>query len=132
MINPENPKRLSHSIKRIQKFSHFSISLILLVGFMWATASIVFIPSARGDSIEEGASLFSINCAMCHHTESTERKVGPGLQRLFTRDKLPVSGLPVTEDNIRKQIKTPVGTMPSFAKLSEIKISHLIEFLKTL
>lgn len=72
-------------------------------------------------------------CAQCHYTDSRETKIGPGLQGLFERDQLPVSGRKVTEENVRTQLKTPYDAMPSFAdRLTEEQRDELIEYLKTL
>jgi cytochrome c2 len=81
----------------------------------------------------EGARLFNEKaCADCHNADRTDAKIGPGLKGLFKRDKLPMSGRAVTEDNIRKQLKTPFRAMPSFAALSEEEVKALLAFLKTL
>jgi cytochrome c len=83
---------------------------------------------------EEGSKLFADKgCAACHFTDSRETKVGPGLKGLFKRDKLPKSGRKVTEENIRKQLKTPYKSMPSFAgRLTKKQTDQLIAYLKTL
>ena len=81
----------------------------------------------------EGARLFSEKgCADCHYADRTETRIGPGLKELFKRDKLPMSGRAVTEDNVRKQLKTPFRAMPSFAGLPEEEVKALLVFLKTL
>jgi mono/diheme cytochrome c family protein len=83
---------------------------------------------------EEGAQLFeSKGCTQCHYTKSAETRIGPGLQGLFGRDKLPVSGRRVTEKNVRRQLQTPYENMPSFAdRLTKEQRDRLIEYLKTL
>ena len=73
----------------------------------------------------EGAVLFEKNCAQCHYSDKVETKMGPGLKGLFKRDKLPVSGRDATDDNVRRQLKTPFKNMPSFARLSEPEITSL-------
>ena len=81
----------------------------------------------------EGATVFNERgCADCHYADRTEAKIGPGLKGLFKRDKLPTSGRAVTEDNVRKQLKTPFRGMPSFADLPEDKVKALLAFLTTL
>jgi mono/diheme cytochrome c family protein len=81
----------------------------------------------------EGATLFNERgCADCHYADRTEAKIGPGLKGLFKRDKLPVSGRVVTEDTVRKQLKTPFRGMPAFEDLPEDKVKALLAFLKTL
>jgi cytochrome c2 len=81
----------------------------------------------------EGATVFNERgCVDCHYADRTEAKIGPGLKGLFKRDKLPTSGRAVTEDNVRKQLKTPFRGMPSFADLPEDKVKALLAFLTTL
>jgi uncharacterized membrane protein len=81
---------------------------------------------------QEGAAVFSQKCSACHHTDSTASKIGPGLKGLFEREKLQASGLPVTEANVLKQVKEPVGKMPPFAALPEEELKALIAYMKTL
>ncbi len=73
-------------------------------------------------------------CTQCHQTDSTETKVGrPGLQGLFERKKLPVSGRPVNAENIRKQLRGPYANMPSYAdRLTPEEEDRIIVYLKTL
>jgi len=72
-------------------------------------------------------------CVQCHFTDSRETKIGPGLKGLFGRDKLPVSGREVTEENVKRQLKTPYDDMPSFAdRLTEEQRDRLVAYLKTL
>jgi hypothetical protein len=49
-------------------------------------------------------SLFAANCSACHYPDRKDKKVGPGLMELFNSPKLPDSGLPVTDENVRKRI----------------------------
>jgi hypothetical protein len=46
--------------------------------------------------------------------------------------QLPTSGWLVTEENVRKQIKTPFGGMPAYPGLSEEEMNALLAFLKSL
>jgi len=45
---------------------------------------------------------------------------------------MPVSGAPVSDANIRKQLKAPFKDMPPFSDLLEEDIEALIAYLKTL
>lgn len=80
----------------------------------------------------EGAVVFNQKCSVCHHSDKTDYKIGPGLQGLFQREKLPVSARPVTEANIRSQLQTPFRNMPAFPELPEEKLEAVIAYLKTL
>ncbi len=80
----------------------------------------------------EGAVVFNSNCSGCHFADKTDTKIGPGLKGLFKRDSLPVSGRPVTEANVRNQLKTPFREMPPFAHLPEEQVEALLAFLQSL
>ncbi len=81
---------------------------------------------------EQGAQIFASSCAGCHHTDSTEKKVGPGLLSLFERENLPASEKPATPENVRDQIRTPVKDMPAFSEddLSPEQVDAVIDYLE--
>lgn len=79
-----------------------------------------------------GEQLFKQNCSACHFTDSTATKVGPGLKGIFAQTKFPVSGRPVSDENFRQTLKTPVSKMPSFAHLTDEQVNALLNYLKTL
>ena len=82
----------------------------------------------------QGAQLFNDRgCSQCHFTDSAETRMGPGLMGLFDRQDLPVSGRPVSEENVRRQLLDPYSSMPSFAdRLTREEQDRIISFLKTL
>ena len=101
-------------------------SAIVFAGLRsWVTAEV---PS------DKGARLFQEKgCSQCHFTDSRKTKVGPGLEGLFDREKLPLSGRAVSEANVRHQMIDPFEDMPSFAgKLTDQEVDAIIEYLKTL
>jgi len=109
------------------------IAVLVTTALVLSALRVSATPSkAKGAS--RGAALFEAKgCGQCHYTNSKETKIGPGLQGLSGRESLPMSGKPVTAENIRDQLMTPYKNMPSFAdRLSEEEIDHLIEYLKTL
>lgn len=80
-----------------------------------------------------GESTFATNCANCHDAASTETRIGPGLAGLFDRGELPSSGRPVTRENVRAQIMTPLGNMPSFQSyISDEGLTDLLAYIETL
>ena len=79
-----------------------------------------------------GPAIFKQKCAQCHFSDRTEAKMAPGLKGLFKMKKLPVSGRPVTEANIKRQLETPYDEMPAILDLSDNEIRALIAYLKTL
>ena len=83
-------------------------------------------------SIERGGVLFVSRCAACHDPQSARAVMGPGLQGLLKKPKLPVSGHPATAESIRFQLKQLLGRMPSFAYLSPDEVEDLIAHLNTL
>jgi len=93
-------------------------------------------PPAEGPGQEQrvslGSDLFSDQCAMCHYTDKTATKIGPGLKGVFEGDILPASGRKVSEANIRSQLRNPYGDMPAFPDLTEKQVEGLIAYLKNL
>ncbi len=83
-------------------------------------------------SAEKGAALFKSKCLSCHYADKEENKLGPGLKNILKKESLPFSKRPSSIENIKKQLKTPFLTMPSFVSLSEQEIADLIAYLKTL
>jgi mono/diheme cytochrome c family protein/uncharacterized membrane protein len=83
-------------------------------------------------SINDGHTLFDINCSDCHTVDSLKTIVGPGLKGLLKRPSLPVSGRPATPENVYRQLREPYKNMPSFAqKLTDDDVFNLIAFLNT-
>ncbi len=87
---------------------------------------------AATESVVAGGKIFESKCSFCHVTDSTDTKVGPGLKGLFQREKMPVSGWPVSPESVRRQLKTPFDEMPPFESLDSGEIKALTEFLKAL
>ena len=80
----------------------------------------------------KGKSTFEDNCSVCHNSDSTERKMGPGLKGLFKHDKL-ANGKPVNEGNVTGMINEGGNGMPPFADiLTKAEKDDVVAFLKTL
>jgi cytochrome c2 len=113
-----------------------TIGIVLFTGSIAVLMSVVrvLVFTTEATGAQDGAVLFeSKGCVHCHYTDSTETKGGPGLEGLFERDRLPVSGRPVTAENVRKQLNAPYDSMPSYAgRLTGDQIEKLIEYLKGL
>ena len=92
----------------------------LVYGTKAATATAAEGPAA------EGAVVFKKNCSACHRSDSTAKKIGPGLKGLFKQDKFPISGQPVSEENFKKQLATPLDKMPPFGHLppEQVQLAH--------
>ena len=65
------------------------------------------------------------NCSVCHNSDSTETKIGPGLKGVFKREKL-VNGKPVNEANIKALITEGSGGMPPFGDASQSPLALLV------
>ena len=82
--------------------------------------------------VSQGAKLFAKKCSMCHNTDSTEAKVGPGLKDLFKNSQLPVSKKPVSDDSVVNQLQTPFDQMPPYPNLTDEQVQSLLAYMKTL
>ena len=79
-----------------------------------------------------GKKLFEANCSICHFDNSKNKKVGPGLLGLFKNPKLPDSGQPTSEKNVRERIINGGKKMPPFKHLKDDEINAIIDYLKSL
>src|SRR5580658_2080922 len=83
-----------------------------------------------GDA-DKGKEVFQ-QCGVCHNADSTEKKMGPGLKGLFSKEKLN-NGKKPTEDNVRAQIDEGGNGMPAYKEmLGDDEKTDLIAYLKTL
>ena len=103
-----------------------ALGALLLTGSLLSGA-------ARPGNSAKGKELFGSNCDVCHNADSTEVKVGPGLEGLFKRESLQ-SKKKVTDANVLDIINkgSPSG-MPGFAdSLTEQERADVLAYLKTL
>jgi len=85
----------------------------------------------KGDAAK-GKEIFD-QCSVCHNSDSTERKMGPGLKGLFKKAKLDSNGKPVSEANVLDKINEGGNGMPAYKDLlSDDERTNLIAYLKTL
>jgi len=90
----------------------------------------VFAGDKKGDP-DKGKETFQ-QCAVCHNADSTEKKMGPGLKGLFTREKMN-NGKKPTETNVRAKIDEGGNGMPAYKEmLADDEKDDLIAYLKTL
>ncbi|MGD0360876.1 MAG: c-type cytochrome [Bryobacteraceae bacterium] len=96
----------------------------------FAVASSVALAAKKGDPAK-GKEVFQ-QCTPCHNADSTDKKMGPGLKGLFTKDKLN-NGKKPTEENVRAQIEEGGNGMPAYKEmLSDDDMVNLLAYLKTL
>lgn len=91
-------------------------------------------PSRKLTSTElHGKRLFEANCAACHDAFSTSPRNGPGLKGVFKKEYLPSSGMPATDEHVRRTIVGGRKAMPPFDKvLDDDQIDDVIAYLHTL
>jgi mono/diheme cytochrome c family protein len=110
--------------------------MLTLAAALVALAAFAAPPAGRaavaGDAAA-GKKVFSDNCTACHSATTNQTIAGPGLKGLFKNGKMPASGKPVTDANVRNQILNGGNGMPPFkGQLSDADIDNLIAYLKTL
>jgi len=86
----------------------------------------------KGDA-DKGNEIFDEQCSSCHEAFSTERKAGPGLKWLFSKEKLDSNGKPVTDANVLEKLNAGGKGMPAFKDtLSAEDKADVIAYLKKL
>ena len=104
---------------------------LLLAGAMVFTASSLYAQKA-GDA-KAGKEVFENNCSVCHNSDSTEVKMGPGLKGISKRAKMTTTGKAPTDANLIEKISTGGNGMPAYADiLSAEEKANVIAYLKTL
>lgn len=84
----------------------------------------------KGDA-EKGKEVFQ-QCSVCHNADSDEKKMGPGLKGLFSKEKM-TNGKKPTEENVRAKVDEGGNGMPAYKEmLSDDEKNDLIAYLKTL
>ena len=106
-----------------------SIVCLSSAGLLFAFASLA--PAQKKGDAAKGKEVFE-QCAVCHNTDTDEKKIGPSLKGLFKRGKLK-NGKPVNDANVRAMINAGGNGMPSYSDmLSEDEKDNVIAYLKTL
>jgi cytochrome c2 len=102
------------------------VTVLVLTG----AASLALAGDKKGDA-DKGKEVFQ-QCSVCHNADTTEKKMGPGLKGLFSRDKMN-NGKKPTEANVRAKVDEGGNGMPAYKEmLSDDEKDDLIAFLKTL
>ena len=98
-------------------------------GMLFTFASLA--PAQKKGDAAKGKEVFE-QCAVCHNTDTDEKKIGPSLKGLFKRTKLK-NGKAVNDANVRAMINAGGNGMPSYSDmLSEEEKDNVIAYLKTL
>jgi cytochrome c len=101
-----------------------------------ATAAVIFCTPLivraddKGDPAK-GKEVFE-QCAGCHNADSTEKKLGPGLKGLYSKDKL-VNGKKPSDESVLQQVNEGGNGMPGYKELlSDQEKKDLLAYLRTL
>jgi mono/diheme cytochrome c family protein len=88
--------------------------------------------SATKGSAVKGRAVFEGTCAVCHNSDSEEKKMGPGLKGYFKKDKMS-NGKKLTDVNVKARVDEGGQGMPAYKDmLSDGEKDDLIAYLKTL
>jgi mono/diheme cytochrome c family protein len=80
-----------------------------------------------------GRKIYDAECGRCHEAYSTRGKKGPGLQGIFQRKYLALSGLPANDDRVSDIVRLGRKEMPGYnQKLSSQDIENLLAYLHTI
>jgi cytochrome c len=105
-------------------------SSTLLTGCLTLIMSSTLAFAGKGDA-EKGKEVFQ-QCAVCHNADSTDKKMGPGLKGLFSREKMN-NGKKPTDENVLEKINEGGNGMPAYKEmLSDDEKDDLLAYLKTL
>lgn len=105
-------------------------SITLLVGGGILVASSLY--AQKGDA-KAGKEVFDNNCSVCHNSDSTEVKMGPGFKGLFKKAKMATADKAPTDANILSKVNEGGNGMPAYKDiLSDAEKANVIAYLKTL
>ena len=80
-----------------------------------------------------GRRIYDNYCDRCHAPHSSRGRQGPGMQGVFHRQYLPMSGMPANDDRVTDIVRLGRNKMPGYAQvLSQQQISDLLAYLRTL
>jgi cytochrome c2 len=82
--------------------------------------------------VAQGKIVFDLRCNICHYSESTAQKIGPGLKGLYMRKRF-ANGKKVDDIAVARWIESGGKNMPGFKEsLKPTDVQALIGYLKTL
>lgn len=80
-----------------------------------------------------GRRIYDNYCDRCHEPYSTRGKKGPGLQGVFQKRYLPISGLPANDDRVSDIIRLGRKEMPGYSQtLGQRDMEDLLAYMHTL
>jgi cytochrome c len=109
----------------MKKSQYLAITCALLFG------SFSMFAQKKGDAAK-GKDVFE-QCSVCHNSDSTEKKMGPGLKGLYKKAKLDSTGKPVTDASVLGKVNEGGNGMPAYKDmLTDDEKANLLAYLKTL
>jgi len=103
---------------------------VVAIAAVLAMGGKVMLSAGKGDAAK-GKVVFE-QCAVCHNTDSDEKKMGPGLKGLFKKDKM-ANGKKPTDATVLAKINEGGNGMPPYKDmLSDSEKDDLLAYLKTL
>ncbi len=104
----------------------------IVIVVLACSGSMALYSADKGDA-DKGNEIFDEQCSSCHNAYSTDRKAGPGLKWLYSRDKLESNGKPVSDTSVLEKIDSGGKGMPAFKQtLSGDDKADVIAYLRTL
>ena len=80
-----------------------------------------------------GRRIYDAECGRCHEPYSTRGKKGPGLQGVFQKKYLDLSGLPANDDRVGEIVRAGRKEMPGYGqKLNQQDLEDLLAYMHTL
>jgi len=111
--------------------SMHSLRIFAMCAVLAAGSSAAFAADKKAGDAAKGKEVFE-QCGVCHNADSNEKKMGPGLKGLFSKDKM-TNGKKPTEANVRAKVDEGGNGMPAYKEmLSDDEKNDLIAYLKTL
>ena len=89
--------------------------------------------SGGAGSAAKGKEVFEKKCAMCHFSDSDQKKIGPGLKGISKRGTFTVNGSKVTTQSLITWIENGDSLMPPMKEtLEPAQIKDVVAYVKTL
>jgi mono/diheme cytochrome c family protein len=108
---------------------HKPITLLFAGAILLAGSNLY---AQKGDAAK-GKDVFDSNCSVCHNSDSTDVKMGPGFKGLFKKAKMSTTGKAPTDANVLAKVNEGGNGMPAYKDiLSAEEKANVIAFLKTL
>jgi len=124
---------------RIAKLELFALGLCISMVMLWSAAG-CDVQRRKSDGElglnpqqVAGRRIYDNYCDRCHAPYSSRGRQGPGMQGVFQRQYLPMSGMPANDDRVTDIVRLGRNKMPGFAQvLNQQQINDLLAYLHTL